>query len=81
MRIEVGQKYQVTSGIDKGSVIKITDKYEVCGRIRYVYEVMPGGHDNEYWFDTFSHSDADSDFAKCLNFSPYKKSKEEKKYE
>ena len=70
MRIEVGQKYQVTSGIDKGSVIEVTDKYEVCGRIRYIYEVMPGGCDNEYWFDTFSSSDADSIFAECLSLSP-----------
>lgn len=76
MRIEVGQKYQVISGIDKGSVIEVTDKYEVCGRTRYIYEVMPGGCDNEYWFDTFSHSDADSDFAKCLGLSPYDESKE-----
>ena len=70
MRIEVGQKYQVTSGIDKGSVIEVTDKYEVCGRMRYIYEVMPGGCDNEYWFDTFSSSDADSIFAECLSLSP-----------
>ena len=81
MRIEVGQKYQVTSGIDKGSVIEITDKYEVCGRIHYVYEVMPGGHDNEYWFDTFSHSDADSDFVKCPSLSLYEESKEDTQME